>query len=41
MAKTLLLLIVVASVSALQYIGVIIIIDGLENVPFWATVIAT
>lgn len=41
MAKTLLLLIVVASISALQYIGIIVTIDNLETVPLWAVILAT
>lgn len=41
MAKALLLLIVVASISALQYIGIIVTIDNLETVPLWAVVLAT
>lgn len=40
MAKALLLLIVVASISALQYIGIIVIIDNLETVPLWAIILA-
>lgn len=41
MAKTLLLLIVVASISALQYVGIIVIIDTLETVPLWAIILTT
>lgn len=41
MAKALLLLLVVASVSALQYIGIIVTIDNIETVPLWSIILAT
>lgn len=41
MAKALLLLIVVAAVSALQYMGIVVIIDNLDTVPLWAIILST
>lgn len=41
MAKTLLLLVVVAAISALQYLGITIIIDSMDTVPLWAVILST
>lgn len=41
MAKAILLLVVVAAISALQYVGIIIVIDNLQTVPLWAIILAT
>ena len=41
MAKTLFLLLLVVCVSALQYFGITIIVDTLDNIPMWAIILST